>query len=404
MPALSARAGIQPATTSDDRAGSAAHLRTAVTFPTLPLLPRQSLGVLTAPLGELTVLYDLVTEVVHVLNASAAYVWFACDGSTDVSDASAPVVEATGADRAAIERDVTMAVDRFVAAGLVGRTTRPPSPTTFESEAVTGLAHGAVHAVLDDGVRFHAGDAALLAQIDERLGFEDERVATIDLRVQDVADGTVHLDGWGPRRTYGSRAALLEALPSALNQIAASTSTCVTLHAAVARSPTGEVVLLPARSGSGKTTLAAALLRDGWDYGSDEAVGVRAGSLIAVAYPKPLVLGPESQALLDLPPTGTVNVLPAMIRADAAVLRGEVGPVGRVVLPHYEAGAAVSVNELEPRDAAIGIIEHCLNLARVGQAGLEALCQLAVEVPVHRLVHGGVADAIPAIEALLGDG
>jgi hypothetical protein len=359
--------------------------------------------VLAAPLGELTVLYDLVTEVVHVLNASASYVWAACDGSTDVASAAAPVVQATGTDPVAIERDVAMAAERFAAAGLVGRTTLLPEPPTFEGSAVAGRAHGAVHAVLDDGVRFHADDVDLLAQIDQRLGFADERAATIDLGVQDAEDGTVHVDGWGPRRTYGSRTAMLEALPSALNQIAASTASCVALHAGVVRSPSGAVVLLPARSGSGKTTLTAALVRDGWAYGSDEAVGVRPGSLTAVAYPKPLVLGLESQALLGLPPTGTVNVLPAMIRADAVVLRGEVGPVGRVVLPHYEAGAAVSISELGPRDAAIGIIEHCLNLARVGQPGLEALCRLAVEVPVHRLVHGGVADASPAIDALLDD-
>ena len=43
-------------------------------------------------------------------------------------------------------------------------------------------------------------------------------------------------------------------------------------------------------SGSGKTTLTAALVRAGWAYGTDEAVGVRAGSLAAVTYPKPLVL------------------------------------------------------------------------------------------------------------------
>ena len=47
---------------------------------------------------------------------------------------------------------------------------------------------------------------------------------------------------------------------------------------------------MPATSGSGKTTLTAALVQAGWSYGTDEAVGVREGSLEVATYPKPLVL------------------------------------------------------------------------------------------------------------------
>jgi hypothetical protein len=46
------------------------------------------------------------------------------------------------------------------------------------------------------------------------------------------------------------------------------------------------------------------------------------------------------------------------------------------------------------------VLEHALNLARVGQPGLDTLCQLAMTVPVHRLVHGGAVDAVPVLEAL----
>jgi hypothetical protein len=358
--------------------------------------------VLAAPLGELTVLYDLVTEVVHVLNPSAGLVWLACDGTTDLDGAVTPIVEVTGADRGRIERDVTAGVDQLAAAGLVGRASEAPALDPIERPPVAGAAHSAVHAVLDDGVRFLGDDAELLASIDALLGFDDARPATIDLGVQEADDGTMRLTGWGPPRTYGSRAAFLDALPSALNLIAAASSTCVALHSGAVRSPSGEVVLLPAQSGSGKTTLTAALVRAGWAYATDEAVGVRAGSLTAVAYPKPLVLDLASQALLGLGPTGTLNVLPAMLRADAVVLRGEIGPVRRIVLPRFEAGAPMSMTPLGPRDAVIGIIEHALNLARVGEPGLQALCQLAGEVPVHRLVHGGIGDAVSAIDALLG--
>lgn len=370
----------------------------------LPLapLPTHSPGVLESALGELTVLYDLTAEVVHVLNSSAGLVWDVCDGVTTVDAAVALIVEATGADAAQVARDVARGVAQLADAGLVGRTGPVPAPPVIERTAVTGSATSAVHAVLDDGVRFVGDDPQLLAAIDDVLGLDDQRAPTIDLAVREAPDGTVHLTGWGPPRAYGLRDAFLTAVPSTLNLIAAASSSCIALHSGAVRSPAGEVLLLPARSGSGKTTLTAALIQAGWAYATDEAVGVRAGSLVAVAYPKPLVLDLGAQALLGVPPAGTLNVLPAALRPDATVLRGEIGRVGRIVLPRFEAGAGVSLISLDPSEAVVGILEHALNLARVGPSGLDAIAQLALEVPVHRLVHGGVADAIPALETLVG--
>jgi hypothetical protein len=287
--------------------------------------------------------------------------------------------------------------------GLLGRVDEPPTPPQVARAPLRAGATGVVHAVLDDGVRFLADDPSLLADIDAVLGSADGELApTIELEVQPLADGTVRLDGWGPSRTYASRAVFLDGLPTTLNQIAAVSATCIALHSGAVRSPTGAVVLLPALSGGGKTTLTATLIRAGWDYVTDEAVGVRAGSLVAVAYPKPLVLSLESQAALGLGPTGTLNVRPEVLRPDVTILRGDIGAVDRVVLPRYEEGASVSLTPLEPGEAIVGIVEHALNLARVGQAGLATVCQLAVDVPVHRLVHGGAAHALPAREARAG--
>jgi hypothetical protein len=399
----STRAMIQRATTDDVRATPTAVGVMALTSAALTTLPRQSPGVLAAALDDRVVLYDLVTEVVHVLNTSAALVWLSCDGSTDLAGAVDPIVEATGALRSEVEADIESGVEQLRGVGLVGRTDVPPVPAPVERAPLRAGAAGPVYAVLDDGVRFHGDDASLLDEIAAVLGpADDGRAPTIDLEVRLVDDGMVCLDGWGEPRTYGSRAAFLDGLPSALNQIAATSATCIALHAGAVRSPAGTVVLLPALSGAGKTTLTASLVRAGWDYATDEAVGVRAGSLGAVAYPKPLVLDLASQGVLGLGPTGTLNVLPAMLRSDVTVLQGDIGRVGRVVLPRYEEGAEVTLTQLEPSDAVIGILEHALNLARVGRPGLETLCQLALEVPVHRLVHGGAIDAVPAIEALAG--
>ena len=341
-------------------------------------------------------LYDLVTETVHVLNPSAGLVWEACDGVIDLAQVVSPVVEATGAAWDQVATDVEACVDQLADAGLVARTVDAPEPPPIERTAVDGARTGAVHAVLDDGVCFRGDDGGLLAAIDGLLGDDDGRPVTIELGVREDG-GAVRLRGWGPERAYGSREAFLDALPTTLNQIAAASSHCIALHAGCVRAATGEVLLLPAVSGSGKTTLTAALIQAGWDYATDEAVGVRAGSLTAVAYPKPLVLDPSSRAVLGLGPVASPNASPADLRDDVSVLRGDVGPVTRVVLPRYEAGASTVLEMLDPRAAIVGILEHALNLGRVGQPGLDALCQLALTVPVQRLVHGSVESAVGAL-------
>ena len=347
---------------------------------------------LTAPLGELTVLYDTVAEAVHVLNASAGLAWEACDGSTDLDDVAAAIAAEADIDPYAVASDLAVGVERLAVAGLVGRPVAPPPAPELRRHVGGADPSGRVSAVLDDGVRFRCPDPSLLSDIDALLApLDDEREATLDITVHPMPDGSVRLSGPNAEQTYASRTSLLDALPSALNQVAASSSSCIALHAACVRSPTAEVVLLPGTSGSGKSTLTAALVQAGWAYGTDEAVGVREGSLEVVTYQKPLVLDASSRAVLGLIASSSPNTSPSDLRSDVALLLGAEGPVDRVVLPRFEASATTSLSApLPPGDALIAIVEHVLNLRLVGEMGLATLCQLAERVPVQQLVHGDV--------------
>lgn len=359
-------------------------------------LPSQSLGVLAAPLGPLTVLYDLVTETVHVLNESAGLLWAACDGVSDRLDLAQDLAGVTFADLDDVRSGLDAGLAEMSGAGLVGRTEAAPQPPAVEITEVVGASATAVFAVLDEGVVLRGDDLRLLGEVDTLLAsMAADRLATVALGVAETDGGSVRVAGHGPERTYASVEAFLDTLPTALNQIAATSSSCIALHAGCVRSPSGEVLLLPAVSGSGKTTLTAALVQAGWDYGTDEAVGVREGGLEAVTYPKPLVLDSSSRLVLGLGPSRFPNAAPAELRADVEVLVDSAGPVGRVVLPRYEEGAtAVLSDPLDPQAAVTAVLEHALNLRRVGQPGLAALCQLAERVPVQRLVHGGVDQAV----------
>ena len=100
--------------------------------------------------------------------------------------------------------------------------------------------------------------------------------------------------------------------------------------------------------------------------------------LIAVGYPKRLAVDGSSRVVLGLPESDDADIDPAELRPDVTRLAGDVGAVTRVVLPSYVAGAALALVDLEPRAAAFdALLANTLNLDRVGQPALDALCDLA---------------------------
>ncbi len=81
---------------------------------------------------------------------------------------------------------------------------------------------------------------------------------------------------------------------AAVNVSAVAATPWLALHVAMVRKG-GRCLVLPGRSGAGKTTLTAALLREGWDYVSDEALAIDwATGRPAPPYPRPLALSPWS--------------------------------------------------------------------------------------------------------------
>jgi hypothetical protein len=132
-------------------------------------------------------------------------------------------------------------------------------------------------------------------------------------------------------------------------------------------------------------------------YVSDEAVGVRDGSLEAVAYPKPLVMSDRSRAVLGLPANGSPNASPRELRADVTVSTGDSGRIAACVLSRFDPDASVELISLEPIDAALGLLAHVLNLRSVGQRGLDAIVALAERTTCARMVHGNADDAAAVI-------
>lgn len=192
-----------------------------------------------------------------------------------------------------------------------------------------------------------------------------------------------------------------------LNHVALATRRHAVVHAGcVAREGIG--VVLPAKMEAGKSTLVAALFAAGWDYLSDEYGALCLADGRLHPHPVPIALDPGSFPLFpDLRPHVSAPFddpvrwhLPAR-RVRPGSCSGPVPP-GAVVFPRYERGAAFTLRPVTRREAACALAANCLNRADVGAPAVRALAALARGVPAYALAYDRLADAVGALDDVLG--
>ena len=230
--------------------------------------------------------------------------------------------EETGVDAEVIRSDIESIVGSFTELGLVGRTEEfvPMDPLSVATDIVDLRLNPhrfttSVFQVIDTRIVIQGCDETLIAVIEDFLGGSGHRaISTEESDASgDVGEQVVvftvseHPDGGyvlsGPIERGGSVrsgrsaqrrgptiAEMCHQVTMAMNRYAAASDSCVVLHSGGVRGPNGEILVLPAESESGKSTLTAAFVAQGWDYLSDEAIGIREQSSVAVGYSKPFSL------------------------------------------------------------------------------------------------------------------
>ena len=207
--------------------------------------------------------------------------------------------------------------------------------------------------MLDRSIVFRSSDQALLDDIDSLL--RDSTTAlppTDNFDISPGPTGRVCLQA-AEEWDFPNRDNLFAQLPGVLNDFAARSHTLAVLHAGAVRTPTGRLVVISGDSASGKSTLVGALVQQGCAYLGDEMIGVRSNPNETLPYPKPLELGHPTE-----------------------------------------------VTRLDPDAALEALLGQTINLARAGEHGLRAVCELAETVPVSRIVHG---DSTALAERLLAN-
>jgi hypothetical protein len=81
--------------------------------------PRRTHGIMEYNVAEELSLYDPATEVVHILNPTAAVIWRMCDGSGTLKDISLQIADGYDLNPAMAEQDVREVLSKFLQAGLI---------------------------------------------------------------------------------------------------------------------------------------------------------------------------------------------------------------------------------------------------------------------------------------------
>ncbi|QNN52162.1 hypothetical protein [Nocardioides mesophilus] len=191
--------------------------------------------------------------------------------------------------------------------------------------------------------------------------------------------------------------------------IDSTSSTHVVFHAAAAVRA-GLTLLLPGDQERGKTTTVAGLLREGYDYVTDEATAVHPATLHVELFPKALSLDPGSWGLfrdcgLPSPPPGSTTPndqcqVPAR-QLGANVARGPARPPRLIVFPHFLAGSRTESIRLSAAEAVRDLALCSFHFEEHPARNLRVAADLVRGADVVRLRIGDLDGAVEAIEGLV---
>ena len=180
----------------------------------------------------------------------------------------------------------------------------------------------------------------------------------------------------------------------------------VRLHAAAVVAD-GRVIALPGPMGAGKSTLAAALVRQGLRYLTDEVVAIDPATAKVRPYAKPMSLGVAPSALGPVswtPPVGSDRFLGSAGVVPASVLGSSETtpcPLAAIVMPCYSVGAPTRIELVGAADALSQLAAHTFHLDE--PRTLAALARLVGDVPTYALISGDLDEAVDAVLHVVGE-
>jgi hypothetical protein len=379
--------------------------------------PRPHHRVVESKLRDDLALFHLDTRRLHLLNGTAAAIWFELHVSDTIGDVTVGLGDRFEVDPISIRDDVERTIEQLRADGLLrvdDRVTTPASarepwdePKGRVAAPVTGS-----YAALDARVGIVCDDeeiTATIARVLAPLWCDDAPGVAIEVIGADDSSWKVNIGGRADV-ALGSRLAVALRVVGEVNGLAVASMPDDLVFHAGAVTHGGHAVLLPAAANHGKSTLTTALVADGLRYLTDEAAAVTA-ELSVRPFAKAITLDPGSFPLFPSlsPPIADEGLAKAMAWREWHVAPDRVGavgvraPVAAVVCPHWRAGASTRVSRLEPSDALHLLLGETFDFSVGGQQLFERLVRLVDTVPVFRLGYSDLGDAVRTVRGILAD-
>lgn len=180
----------------------------------------------------------------------------------------------------------------------------------------------------------------------------------------------------------------------------------VVLHAATA-TRAGITVMLPGDQEHGKTTTVAGLLREGYDYVTDEATVIQPATLQVLPFPKALSIDegswhlfPECRTLFQ-DHTQQWQV-PAEVLGGRSLHR-PVAPPKLIVFPKYCEGASTTLVPASPGQAVTGLVSSTFRFTERPGLNLAVLGALASGATAAYLRIGDLEQAVLMIDRMLSE-
>lgn len=186
--------------------------------------------------------------------------------------------------------------------------------------------------------------------------------------------------------------------------------TYLIIHAAVVEK-NGYAAVLPAPPGSGKSTLCASLVQEGWRLLSDELTLINLSTSEAVPLPRPIGLKNQSidiikqrypDAVFGVLSTDTLKGSVCHLKPPTESIKKQFDecPVGWVIFPKFEVGAATDLNRKSKGQAFMEIANNTFNYSVLGVEGFEVLKKVVDRADCFSFKYSNLDEAIAVFDLL----